>query len=203
MSEPAKLTDRQQHPRHSTQCSGKFYADDREVDCEILNISVGGAKVRLAEPVETDSEVRVRIDRVGEFAGRVAWRDGTTLGIEFHDELSELARIIEELLGGDVSDDQQRDEARSSVLWSGQLLTAGQVVNCRVLNISAKGAQLRAQKPFECGLEVILSIDRYGEFAGKLVWQDGANLGIQFHETPEKIAGVLGDALPSIRKPGA
>ena len=65
------------------------------------------------------------------------------------------------------------------MLWSGQLLTAGQVVNCRVLNISAKGAQLRAQKPFECGLEVILSIDRYGEFAGKLVWQDGANLGIQ------------------------
>ncbi len=85
------------------------------------------------------------------------------------------------------------------MLWSGQLLSAGQVVNCRVLNISAKGAQLRAQKPFECGLEVILSIDRYGEFAGKLVWQDGANLGIMFHETPEKIAGKLGDALPSIR----
>ncbi len=45
MNQPAKLTDRQQHPRHSTQCSGKLYADDREVDCEILNISVGGAKV--------------------------------------------------------------------------------------------------------------------------------------------------------------
>ncbi len=203
MSEPAKLTDRQQHPRHSTQCSGKFYAGDREVDCEILNISVGGAKVRLAEPVETNSEVRVRIDRVGEFSGRVAWCKGTILGIEFHEELSELARIIEDLLGGDVSDDARQDEARSSVLWSGKLLSAGQVMNCRVLNISAKGAQLRAQKPFECGLEVILSIDRYGEFAGKLVWQDGANLGIRFNDDPENIARVLGEALPSIRQSGA
>jgi hypothetical protein len=199
MSEAAKLSDRQQHPRHSTQCAGKFYAGDREMDCEILNISVGGAKVRLAEPVETKSEVRVRIDRVGEFSGRVAWCKGTTLGIEFHDKLSELARIVEDLLGGDTSDDTKRDEARSSVLWSGQLLTAGQVVNCRVLNISAKGAQLRTFKTFECGLEVILSIDRYGEFAGKLICQDGPNVGIQFHENPEKIAGKLGDALPSIR----
>jgi len=173
------------------------------VDCEILNISVGGAKIRLAEPVETDSEVRVLIDRVGEFSARVAWRNGTTLGIEFHDELRELARIVEDLLTGDVSDDARQDEARSSVLWSGKLLSAGQVMNCRVLNISAKGAQLRSEKAFECGLEVILSIDRYGEFAGKLVWQDGANLGIRFHDNPENIARVLGDALPTIRQPGA
>ncbi len=89
MSEPAKLTSRQQHPRHSTQCPGKLYTGGREVDCEILNISVGGAKVRLAEPVETNSEVRVRIDRVGEFSGRIIWCRGTTLGIEFRDELSE------------------------------------------------------------------------------------------------------------------
>lgn len=202
MNEPETLRDRQQHPRYSTLCPGTFYVGDREVDCKVLNISAGGAKVRLAEPVEIDSQVRVQIDRVGEFSGRVAWCNGTTLGIEFHDELSDFAHIVEDILSDDVSEDERRSAARTSVLWSGKLLSAGQVMNCRVLNISAKGAQLRTEKPFECGLEVILSIDRYGEFSGKLVWQDGANLGIKFHDNPDNIARVLGEALPSFRQPG-
>ncbi len=141
MSETVNPTDKQKHPRHQTFCPGKLYAGDRVVDCEVLNISVGGAKIRLAEPVEVASQVRLRIERVGEFSGRVAWRDGTILGIEFQHQLTQISRIVEDILNEDVSRAEQRRHPRTSVLWAGRLLCQGQAAtDCRILKISLCGA---------------------------------------------------------------
>lgn len=199
MSEPASFVDRQRHPRHSTLCPGELISGDRTVECVVLNISVGGAKIRLAEPVETNSRVRVRIERVGEFAGRVAWRNGDTLGVEFQDDLAELARIVEDVLKQDTVHDERRSDARASVLWSGKLRSAGHIANCRVVNISLKGAQLLSEKPIDCGLEVILWIERFGEFSTTLVWQDGSMIGVQFVDPPKTIESRFGDSLPATR----
>lgn len=195
MSEPASLTERHIHSRRNTLCAGKFSSGDRTVDCEVLNISVGGAKIRLAEPVETNAQVSIAIQSVGEFTGRVAWRNGTTLGVEFQDELRELARMVEEVLGQDNEVIDQRGNWRTSVLWSGQLRSAGQEVECRILNISPSGVQIRAESPIDCGLVVVLFIERFGEFGGKLVWQDGPIIGIQFDDPPDRIERIFGDAL--------
>ena len=199
MSELAKLVDRQKHPRHSTLCSGKLVSGDEEVDCEVLNVSVGGAKIRISQPIETNAHVRVKIQRVGEFAGRVAWRNGTTLGIEFHDELTELARLVEDILSTQVESVERRDDARASVLWSGKLRSAGQLTNCRIVNFSLKGVQLLADKEINCGLEVILWIERFGEFTTKLIWQDGESIGVQFNDPPKTIESRFGDSLPAVR----
>ncbi len=199
MSELAKLVDRQKHPRHSTHCSGKLVSGDKEVDCEVLNVSVGGAKIRISQPIETNAHVRIKIHRVGEFAGRVAWRNGTTLGIEFHDELTEFARLVEDILSTAVESDERRDDARASVLWSGKLRSAGQLTNCRIVNFSLKGVQLLADKEINCGLEVILWIERFGEFTTKLIWQDGQSIGVQFNDPPKTIESRFGDSLPAMR----
>jgi len=172
---------------------------DEEVDCEVLNVSVGGAKIRIAQPIETNSHVRVRILRVGEFTGRIAWRNGTTMGVEFQDELTELARIVEDVLSTETESDERRDDARTSVLWSGKLRTAGQLTNCRIVNFSLKGVQLLAEKEIDCGLEVILWIERFGEFTTKLIWQDGESIGVQFDDPPKTIEARFGDSLPTLR----
>ena len=199
MSELAKPVDRQKHPRHATLCSGTLVSGDEEVDCEILNVSVGGAKIRMRQPVETNSHVRVKIRRVGEFTGRIAWRNGTTLGIEFQDELAEMARIVEDILSTEAEGSERRDDARASVLWSGKLRSAGQLANCRIVNFSLKGVQLLAEKEIDCGLEVILWIERFGEFNTKLIWQDGESIGVQFVDPPKTIVRRFGDSLPILR----
>ena len=199
MSELAKLVERQRHPRHSALIPGKLVSGDEEVDCEVLNVSVGGAKIRIAQPIETNSHVRVRILRVGEFTGRIAWRNGTTMGVEFQDELTELARIVEDVLSTETESDERRDDARTSVLWSGKLRTAGQLTNCRIVNFSLKGVQLLAEKEIDCGLEVILWIERFGEFTTKLIWQDGESIGVQFDDPPKTIEARFGDSLPTLR----
>ncbi len=199
MSELAKQVDRQKYPRHSTLCPGKLVFGDEEVDCEVLNISVGGAKVRLAKPIETNASVCVKILRVGEFTGRVAWRDGTVLGIEFQDELTEFARIIEDVLSAESQSHERREDGRASVLWSGKLRSAGQITNCRIVNFSLKGVQLLTEKEINCGLEVILWIERFGEFTTKLIWQDGPSIGVQFVDPPRTIEHRFGDSLPNMR----
>ncbi len=179
MSEPANPANKQQHTRYSTFARGKLFVGDREVDCTMLNISLGGAKLELAEPVEVNADICVRIDEVGEFSGRVAWRNV-------------------EAIATDVADYSDRRHApRTSVLWSGKLHSAGQMVDCTVLNVSAGGAQIRCEKAYEFGLNVILYLDDFGELAGTLIWQKGATLGIAFQNDPGHIARVLGRAMPS------
>ncbi len=195
MSETVNPADMQKHPRYQMLCPGKFYTGGRVVDCDVLNISAGGAKIRLAQPVEAASQVGLRIDRVGEFSGRVAWRDGAILGIDFHDQLREIARIVEGILNESVSRDERRRHPRNSVLWSGRLLCEGEATDCRILNISLQGAMIRPEKPFKGGPEVILHTDRFGQFAGSIVWQEVEQLGIEFLEEPEHIVRVLGDAV--------
>ncbi len=72
MSETANPADKQTHPRYQTLCPGKFYTGGRVVDCDVLNISAGGAKIRLAQPVEAAPQVRLRIERVGGYC-QVNW----------------------------------------------------------------------------------------------------------------------------------
>ncbi len=97
------MTYNRAHPRYETDYPGKFSMGDRFVDCVVLNISVGGAKIRVAGPVTripvaTAAPVRLRIERIGEFSGRVVWHNGTTMGIQFHDQLREIEPIVEDML---------------------------------------------------------------------------------------------------------
>ena len=91
------------HPRYDTDYPGKFYMGDQFVDCVVLNISVGGAKIRVTGPVtgipvDTAAPIRLQIERIGEFSGRVVWHNGTTMGIQFHDQLRETDPIVEVML---------------------------------------------------------------------------------------------------------
>ncbi len=84
-------------PRYETCCPGKLLVGDQIVDCVVLNISIGGAGIRVTGPVGTASTVRLRIERIGEFAGRVVWRKGTGMGIQCHDQLQEIESIVEDM----------------------------------------------------------------------------------------------------------
>lgn len=189
-----------QHVRYPTFARGKVLAGGQEVDCDMLNISLGGAKLRLAKPVEADADIRVQIDEVGEFTGRVVWRNGENVGVKFHHELRDIDRILETVSIEGADYNERRHAPRTSVLWSGKLHSAGQMVNCTVLNISARGAQVRCETLYDFGLNVILYIDGLGELAATVVWQNGATVGIAFQNDPRHIARVLGGALPTLRQ---
>ncbi len=63
MNKTANPAHKQKHPRYQTLCPGKFYTGDQVVDCDVLNISAGGAKIRLDQQV-FDLSQRQRITDV-------------------------------------------------------------------------------------------------------------------------------------------
>lgn len=81
----------------------------------------------------------------------------------------------------DVKD--RRAHPRDTVLYGGRVSFGVNEYPCTVLNISAGGAQIRAQGVNVEALTVVtLHIDRFGAFHARVVWQRAGKLGLQFLE---------------------
>ena len=62
---------------------GKLSQGEAGVDCAILNISAGGAKLRMTEEQERHGLVALRSPRFGTLHGRIVWRAEAYLGVAF------------------------------------------------------------------------------------------------------------------------
>jgi len=54
-------------------------------DCEILDLSVGGAKLKLATAIPAETAVHLGLGNIGEFAVTLAWSRPPLAGIYFKD----------------------------------------------------------------------------------------------------------------------
>ncbi len=90
--------ERRRHPRFPVMWSATLTAEsdfDRYVlTCKIRNISISGLHVLVERALEKDRPVTLRIDRVGEFRGRVVWSEGGHLGVSFEDAAERVAELI-------------------------------------------------------------------------------------------------------------
>ena len=191
--------ERHKFPRNSVLLPAVLVFGEQEVACEILNLSDGGAKVRLSDPVDCDSSAGLTIEPHGTLVCTVAWQNGHFVGLAFDPEDEAQQTLLQEVIANPESSMERRDFPRTSVLWSGRIHAAGRVAECRVLNISAIGAKVRLLESLQHGIEVSLMIDRFGEFPSDVVWQEGEYLGIDFRDEPEDIVRIVEPVLPAIR----
>ena len=91
--------------------------------------------------------------------------------------------------------DEHRKEPRRAVLWSGHLEFGEYVFDCQIWNVSLGGAKIRVGLPLLEGSGVVLALERFGTFAGTVVWQTDGNLGLRFDGDPEAVREVFGDAV--------
>ena len=74
---------------------------DTTSDCQVLDISAGGSRIRLAEPLPVRSEVVLVVDRVGRVPGQIIWRRGNYAGIQFLEDRQtvqeRLCRVVPQL----------------------------------------------------------------------------------------------------------
>ncbi len=88
--------------------------------------------------------------------------------------------------------DTRRHE-RNAVLWSAKLYREGTLHDCTVLNISAGGAKVHLQRSTLLATTAIvtLTILRYGDFQGEVMWERGDRVGLQFFQPAEQVARRL------------
>jgi PilZ domain-containing protein len=83
---------------------------------------------------------------------------------------------------------QRRSFKRLRVDLSGRLFVPAESREspCTVANISVGGAAIECETPAERGTHVVLYVDGFGRFEGKVVRQNGSTLGIRFDSTALK-----------------
>ena len=77
---------------------------------------------------------------------------------------------------------ERRKQPRKSTLWHGMLRTPAGVMACRVLNLSARGAQLEVEGALASGQSVTLIMEPLGEFLGTVTWRRDGRAGIRINE---------------------
>ena len=98
INHPERTNEIRKYPRRLVLLSGAVYMDNRPIECRVLDISSGGARIRVDEPFEHDDTFPLMIYRFGEFPTEVAWEKDTDIGVVFIDDPAQIERLIGHLL---------------------------------------------------------------------------------------------------------
>jgi hypothetical protein len=80
-----------------------------------------------------------------------------------------------------------RAHERKRLLWDATLQQDGRTWECKAVDVSPDGVKIRIDERLTINSQVMLTIDRLGDFPGELRWQDEDFAGIRFLED----AGVV------------
>lgn len=192
----AQESNRHRYKRSSVFCAGKLIFDDGQIECDILNISAGGAQIRLLSDLEPPERFILRIEGFGEFQAEVVRKIGDKFGVTFAEAPDAVERVVEDIINHPERTNEIREHPRRLVLLSGAAYVDNRPVECRILDISAGGARLRVDGEFEHESRFPLMIYRFGEFPVEVAWERDADVGIAFIDDADEIGRIIGHILP-------
>ena len=82
-SSPDNADLRRRHRRFSVLWTCRLGTGGERGDGAILNLSAGGAKLRVADPAACPAQLTIESKRLGRLDGRVVWRKDNLLGLAF------------------------------------------------------------------------------------------------------------------------
>ncbi len=89
---------RRRYLRRSVLWPGTLKSSAGQIDCTILNMSLGGAKVALSQERDCGGSVTLFGDRFDGLEANVMWQRGRVVGLQFKAAPAEVARILGDLL---------------------------------------------------------------------------------------------------------
>ncbi|MCY7339918.1 MAG: PilZ domain-containing protein [Sphingomonas bacterium] len=79
----------QRSPRVQTSLAAVLVdSDGGELPVEVIDLSSGGFRLRTTEPLIAGEEVRLRVERYGDFPAQVQWVEGHEAGGRFLEPIS-------------------------------------------------------------------------------------------------------------------
>jgi hypothetical protein len=91
------------HERKSVSWNAKLHQDGCILDCKAVDVSAGGAKIRIDERLPINSWVVLSIDAVGNFPGEVRWQDKSFAGIRFLQDAAVVEERLCDALGAKIA----------------------------------------------------------------------------------------------------
>lgn len=97
----ASGSERRNYKRTHVLFSGRLISGDRSAQGILFDISAGGARMRLAEPLEPGSAITLRLANKLDFHVEVAWRQKQMFGLKFREAPAKIAATMAGLLPPD------------------------------------------------------------------------------------------------------
>jgi len=88
--------ERRRFSRASVLWEAAILDGDHADGCVLLNISEGGALLRVLDPFGCATSINLEIARVGKLDARVAWRGADAIGVLFNGNPKEIAERFKE-----------------------------------------------------------------------------------------------------------
>jgi|GEM_PF-534064 len=90
--------DSRRFKRRSVLWPAKIRVGKHELSCQIWNLSLGGARVRVDLPLQDGVEIELILTGRGEIPATVAWAKGELLGVAFNVGPEVIKRMFEDRL---------------------------------------------------------------------------------------------------------
>jgi len=88
--------ERRQHPRRPVLWRARLEAGAYSFDCGVFNMSLSGARLRLALPLKRGAEVTVLISQFWLIPARVVWHKDDQVGIKFEISPEQIRTLLGE-----------------------------------------------------------------------------------------------------------
>lgn len=137
------------------------------IDCSVVWIRNGRIGLEFARETRLDCAE----DEQGELIGEVIRR-------HYPEAVFEAAQELEE----EPDSDEHRHEFRHAFIWSGTLHCEYGSTAARLRNISPDGAMIETSFELAAGAEPYLDLGEAGSVFGTIVWAEGNQSGLKFHE---------------------
>lgn len=108
ISDEDKGAENRHYQRRSVLWPARIRLNSHEITCQVWNLSLGGARVRIDLPVQTGTDVTLYISGRGEFPATVSWNRDNAMGLSFRcssEKIQEAFADRAHILGLDGEDE--------------------------------------------------------------------------------------------------
>ena len=184
----ASVAEQRAFRRYKLALPGNLFlpAEDASFDCQIMNLSLGGAGIQCSEPPPLQSFVVLYIDGFGRFeAITTRYIDGE-LGLRFVCSETKRQRLLNDILNlvsdGTKASTRTRQHARNATVKQVHFIRSnGDQIRCEAIDLSRQGISLRTDIRPPIG-----EMTRLGRIMGRVVRHHDDGIAIQFLEPTDR-----------------
>jgi len=184
------LAERRRYKREQVDLAGRQFEprENREAQCKIVDISLGGAHVLSEVVPPRGTLVVIYIDGFGRFEGSIARTEQNGFGIQFNcsaHKRERLAEMLKVYMSGSPLDQttlrrHDRTPSKGNVSFT---RADGNVVDCKMLDISRSGVSVATEMRPPIGESVFIS-----GMAGRVVRHHDTGIAIEFVSRDKAVA---------------
>ena len=94
MNKPSNPSEIRAHERKDVMFAANLFIGENKVTCEIINISFGGAQVRVSRSLQSGDKMTLEIDPFGSYDMEVRWCRKPDTGLKFNDDQTKVAELV-------------------------------------------------------------------------------------------------------------